>query len=159
MQKSKVSVSHQPVCIQIQRRHWVVQLVGRVVMLAVVGLGVGCMPTLTNQVRYSGGQLSAATQSTSVNIIRSGVPDGAFVTMGTVEVECPTAVGGRLFLQGLDTTEGGCSFEEATTLAQQKAAEVGADGIFDIKTAVAANGRIASLMATTYKQQSAGRIR
>ena len=159
MEKTKTVVSGRAVGIQVQGQHGFVQKIGRVVLLAVVGLGIGCMPTLSHQVRYSGGQFSAPTQYASINIIRSGTPDGDFVAMGTVEVECPTAVGGRLFMQGLDQTEGGCTFEEASTLAQQKAAEVGADGIFDIKTGVAANGRIASLLATTYKQQSVARIR
>lgn len=50
-------------------------------------------------------------------------------------------------------SEPGCDYDEAVKHARIKIAEMGADGMYGITTAAAANGAIVSLIATAFKYQ------
>jgi hypothetical protein len=69
--------------------------------------------------------------------------------LGTIQISCPTEAERGFF--GTVSIEGGCSYLKAIALASDRAAGVGADGIFNVGTSVAGNGNIVSLIATAFR--------
>jgi hypothetical protein len=108
---------------------------------------IGCGPEAPS-VRYSG-NTAAAIRRDQVRVFRGTTPDRPFQELGTVEVSCPTAAQQSGF--GQVSQVGGCTLDEAVGMAVDRAAESGAEGLFNVQSSAASNGNIVSLTAVAVK--------
>ena len=120
----------------------------RAVLACTVVTTAGCTD-LNPSVRYSGLARQTAKPVAALKTFRSGIPDRPYADMGTVEVSCPME--GQRGFWGTVSMEGGCSYGEALQLAVEKAAALGADGVYSVTTSAGGNGNIALLLATTFR--------
>jgi hypothetical protein len=112
------------------------QVVRGVILAASLAGLAGCIPS--SYVNYFGSNYGRPPKPIqAMEVLRSTIPEGRFQDLGTVNVTCPTH-------------GGGCSYEWAVWQACDRAAANGGDGIHAIDTAVNANGRVVSLVASVF---------
>jgi hypothetical protein len=120
-----------------------VQISRAAISVSVAAFLVGCGPGEPT-IRYSGSTL-AAHHPRDVKVFRGIAPKQPIEEMGTIAIACPTNAQHHPF--GQVSIEGGCDYATALNMAIEKAAEIGADAIFNFQTTAAGNGDIVSLTA------------
>lgn len=119
-----------------------------VLAAATLFAGAGCGPP-EPYINYSGLSLAPRTLPSNIQVLRSTTPGRPYRELGTIQVSCPTETKVGAFWSV--STEGGCSYVRAISLAMNRAAGFGADGIFNVEASAASNGNIVSLVATAFR--------
>ena len=117
-------------------------------LIASVLAAAACEPP-PPYIRYTGNVVRRAPKPVeSMAVYRTGQPNGGFQNLGTVIVTCPSQA--RNTGWGAVAAEGGCTYTWAVHAAAQRAANVGADGIYAIESQVNSGGAVVSLTASTF---------
>jgi hypothetical protein len=104
-------------------------------------------------VRYQGDVYQRKPKAVSeIDVLRGEPPETVrFQDLGTVIVTCPSVTEGGGGPSGYSAAQvGGCSYEWAIWSARQRAANVGADGIHTISTAVNGAGVVVNLTTSAF---------